>query len=153
MASFEIVIEPRTGWAPVDLREIWRYRELLSILVWRDIKVRYKQTLLGGVWAIVQPLIGMIVFGALFTKVASIHGDGSPYPLFVFAGLAPWTFFANAVGLASNSLIGSEQMIRKVYFPRILVPLGAVLGLVLDRLNLERAKPVLCRRNLRFPRC
>lgn len=132
MASFEIVLEPRGGWAPIDLREIWRYRELLSILVWRDITVRYKQTLLGGTWAIIQPLVGMLIFGLLFARVASMRGDGSPYPLFVFAGLVPWTFFANAIGLASNSLLGSEQMIRKVYFPRILIPFGVILALILD---------------------
>ncbi len=119
--AFELVIEPRKGWQPVDLREIWRFRELLGFLVWRDIKIRYKQTALGGLWAILQPLIAMVIFGALFSRVTGMKGDGSPYPLFVFAGLVPWNFFANAVGLASNSLVGSEQMIRKIYFPRILV--------------------------------
>jgi len=132
--AFELVIEPRKGWQPVDLREIWRYRELLGFLVWRDIKIRYKQTALGGLWAVLQPLIAMVIFGALFSRVTGMKGDGSPYPLFVFAGLVPWTFFSNAVGLASNSLVGSEQMIRKIYFPRILVPLGTIFGLGLDML-------------------
>lgn len=131
-SAIELVIEPRKGWQPVDLREIWRYRELLGFLVWRDIKIRYKQTALGGLWAILQPLIAMIIFGALFGRVTGMKGDGSPYPLFVFAGLVPWTFFANAVGLAANSLVGSEQMIRKIYFPRILVPLATICALGLD---------------------
>jgi lipopolysaccharide transport system permease protein len=134
MSSFDLVIKPRGGWQPIDVHELWRYRELLGFLVWRDIKVRYKQTLLGGGWAVLQPLIGMLVFGTLFTTVAPIRSDGSPYPLFVFAGLAPWTFFANALGLASNSLVGSEHMIRKIYFPRIFVPLGATFALGLDML-------------------
>jgi lipopolysaccharide transport system permease protein len=128
---FELVIKPRKGWQPVDLKEIWLYRELLGFLVWRDIKIRYKQTALGGLWAILQPLIAMVI---LFSRVTGMKGDGSPYPLFVFAGLVPWTFFANAVGLASNSLVSSEQMIRKTYFPRILIPLGMILALGLDML-------------------
>jgi len=133
-SAFELVIRPRKGWQPVDLREIWHYRELLGFLIWRDIKIRYKQTALGGLWAILQPLIAMFVFGALFGRVVGMKGDGSPYPLFVFAGLVPWTFFANAIGLSSNSLVGSEQMIRKIYFPRILVPLSSIFALGLDLL-------------------
>jgi len=120
--TFELVIRPRKGWQPVDLREIWEYRELLLFLAWRDIKVRYKQTALGSIWAILQPVIAMLVFAGLFTRVASIRTDGPPYALFVYAGLVPWTFFTNAVSLSSNSLIGSEQMVRKTYFPRLLIP-------------------------------
>lgn len=131
-ATIELVIKPRPGWQPIDLSELWHYRELLWFLVWRDIKVRYKQTVLGGLWAILQPLIGTLVFGLLFTAVAPIKSDGSPYPLFIYAGLVPWTFFANALALASNSLIGSEQMIRKTYLPRVLLPMGAILALGLD---------------------
>ncbi len=131
-ATFELVIRPRKGWQPVDLKEIWLYHELLGFLVWRDIKIRYKQTALGGLWAILQPLVAMLIFGALFGRITGMKGDGSPYPLFVFAGLVPWTFFANAVSLSSNSLVGSEQMIRKIYFPRILVPLGSIFALGLD---------------------
>lgn len=116
----------------MDLREIAHYRELLGFLIWRDIKIRYKQTALGGIWAILQPLIGMLIFGTLFGRVTGLKGDGSPYPLFVYAGLVPWTFFANAVSLSSNSLVGSEAMIRKTYFPRILVPLAAICALGLD---------------------
>ena len=130
--TYELVIEPRKGWQAVNLRELWSYRELLGFFVWRDIKIRYKQTLLGGVWAVLQPLVGMVIFGVVFNRVANIQSDGSPYPLFVFAGLVPWTFFQNAVGLASNSLINNEQMIRKIYFPRVLIPLGQIFALGLD---------------------
>ena len=131
-SAVEIVIKPRKGWQPVEWGEIWHHRELLGFLTWRDIKIRYKQTALGGIWAILQPLIAMVIFGALFSRVTGMKGDGTPYPLFVFAGLIPWTFFANAIGLASNSLVGSEQMIRKIYFPRVLVPLGGICALTLD---------------------
>jgi lipopolysaccharide transport system permease protein len=131
-STYELVIEPRKGWQAVNVRELWGYRELLGFFVWRDIKIRYKQTLLGGVWAVLQPLVGMVIFGVVFNRVANIQSDGSPYPLFVFAGLVPWTFFQNAVGLASNSLINNEQMIRKIYFPRVLIPLGQILALGLD---------------------
>jgi lipopolysaccharide transport system permease protein len=133
-STFELTIKPRSGWQPVDWRELWLYRELLGFLIWRDIKIRYKQTMLGGLWAILQPLIGMVVFGLLFNRVANFRGGNVPYALFVFAGLVPWTFFSNAVALSSASLIGSEQMIRKVYFPRVLVPLGGIGALGLDLL-------------------
>src|SRR4029450_12136548 len=103
-------------------------------LVWRDIKIRYKQTALGGLWAILQPLIAMVIFGVLLKRVINMPSDGAPYLLFVYAGLVPWTFFANAVGLSSNSLLASEQMVRKVYFPRLLVPLGMIGALGLDML-------------------
>jgi lipopolysaccharide transport system permease protein len=131
-STYELVIESRKGWQPVDFHELWTYRELLGYLIWRDIKVRYKQTFLGGLWAIIQPLIGMIVFGVLFQRVASMRSDGPPYPLFVFTGLVLWTFFSNGVTLSSNSLVGSETMIRRIYFPRILVPLGQILALLFD---------------------
>jgi len=133
-STFELVIEPRKGWKPVDFRELWVYRELLGYLIWRDIKIRYKQTLLGGLWAVLQPFIGMLVFAGLFQRVATVHSNGSPYPLFVYSGLVIWTFFQNGVTFASNSFLGSEQMIRKIYFPRILVPLAQVLALVFDML-------------------
>lgn len=131
-STYELVIEPRKGWQPADLRELWNSRELLGFFIWRDIKIRYKQTLLGGLWAVLQPLIAMLIFGVVFNRVAAFQSDGSPYPLFVFAGLIPWTFFQNAVGMGSNSLVGSEQMIRKIYFARVLVPLGQVFALALD---------------------
>lgn len=132
--THDIIIKPRSGWQPVDLKELWAHRELLGFLVWRDVKIRYKQTVLGGLWAILQPLIGMLIFGALFSRVTNIRVEGPPYLLFVFAGLVPWTFFANAVSLSSNSIVGSEQMIRKIYFPRMLMPLGSVLALTFDML-------------------
>jgi lipopolysaccharide transport system permease protein len=131
-STYELVIEPRKGWQPVDLHEVWEYRELLGFLVWRDIKLRYKQTALGGLWAILQPLIGMLVFGVLFSRVAGVTSDGPPYPLFVFAGLTVWGFFQNGVTLASNSLVGSEEMIRRIYFPRVIVPLAQILAMLLD---------------------
>lgn len=130
----EIIIKPRSGWQPVDLKELWLHRELLGFLVWRDVKIRYKQTVLGGLWAILQPLIAMVIFGALFSRVTNIRIEGPPYLLFVFTGLVPWTFFANAVSLSSNSIVGSEQMIRKIYFPRMLMPLGSILALTFDML-------------------
>lgn len=132
--NFELNIRPRSGWQRIDLRELWLYRELLGFLVWRDIKVRYKQTVLGGMWAVIQPLIGMVIFGVLLKRVTSLGSDGPPYILFVYAGLVPWTFFANAVSFAGNSLIGSEQMIRKIYFPRVLIPLASITALYLDML-------------------
>jgi lipopolysaccharide transport system permease protein len=131
-STIEVLIKPRLGWQPIDLRELWEYRELLGFLMWRDIKVRYKQTVLGGLWAVLQPLIGTLVFGILFTTVAPIRNPGAPYGLFVYAGLLCWTFFANGLALSSNSVIGSEAMIRKTYLPRILLPLGSILALGLD---------------------
>ena len=132
-SSFELIIEPRRGWQAVNLREMWRCRELCGFLIWRDIKIRYKQTALGSAWAVLQPLIATLVFGVLLQRVASLPGDGaSPYILFVYAGLVPWTFFTNAVSLSSNSLIGNEQLISKVYFPRVFIPLGAIGALGLD---------------------
>lgn len=125
-------IRPRRGWQAFDLRELWYYRELFGFLVWRDIKLRYRQTFLGGLWAILQPLIAMLIFSALFGRVAAMHTTGTPYALFAFAGLVPWTFFANAIGLASNSLVSSEQMIRRIYFPRVLIPMGTIAAFGFD---------------------
>jgi lipopolysaccharide transport system permease protein len=131
-SSFVLHIRPRKGWQAINFHELWLYRELLGFLVWRDIKIRYRQTFLGGLWAVLQPLIAMLLFGALFGRVTGMSGGGHPYALFVFAGLVPWTFFANAIGLASNSMVGSEQMIRKIYFPRLFVPLGTIAAFGLD---------------------
>lgn len=133
-AAIELEIKPHQGWQRIDFRELWHYRELLAFLVWRDVKVRYRQTALGGLWAILQPLIAMLIFTGLFASVAKIRTDSVPYSLFVYAGLVPWTFFANAVTLSSNSLIGADQMIRKIYFPRLLVPMGVIVALGLDML-------------------
>ena len=133
-STSERLIKPRWGWQPVDLVELWCYRELLVYLAWRDIKVRYKQTIFGGLWAILQPLIGTAIFAVLFTRVVSISSGQCPYPLFAYTGLVTWTFFANALQLSSNSLIGSEKLISKTYFPRLFIPIGTILALMLDLL-------------------
>jgi lipopolysaccharide transport system permease protein len=130
--STTTIIEPRKGWAPVDLKKIWNYRELLHFLTKRDIKVRYKQTVLGGLWAIIQPVFTMIVFTFLFGRLAKMPSDGIPYPIFVYAGLLPWTYFANALSASGNSLVGSANLITKVYFPRLIVPASASLAGLLD---------------------
>jgi lipopolysaccharide transport system permease protein len=125
------VIEPRPGWQFVNVAELWRYRELLGFLVWRDIKVRYKQTVLGAAWAVIQPLTVMVVFTLFLGRLAALPSGDLPYPLFVFAGLLPWTFFANAVTTSSQSVVGSQNLVTKVYFPRLIIPLSAVgVGLV-----------------------
>jgi lipopolysaccharide transport system permease protein len=120
------VIGPSRGWQLVNVRELWRYRELLYFLVWRDVKVRYKQTLLGAAWAILQPVMMMLVMTILFGRLAKLPTGGVPYPLFVFAGLLPWTFYATAIANAGSSVIGSERLITKIYFPRLGVPFAAV---------------------------
>jgi lipopolysaccharide transport system permease protein len=126
------VIRPSRGWAPLRLSELWEYRELLYFLVWRDIKVRYKQTALGAAWAIIQPFFTMLVFTLFFGRLANIQSDGVPYALFSFAALVPWTFFANGLSQSADSLVGSANLIKKVYFPRLVVPLAAVLSGVVD---------------------
>lgn len=128
----ETVIEPPSGWSTINLRELWQYRELLYFLTWRDIKVKYKQTLLGATWAILQPFFAMVIFTIFFGKMAKIPSDGIPYPIFSYAGLLPWTYFATAVSFASNSLIGSSNLVTKVYFPRLLVPMGSTLAGLVD---------------------
>jgi lipopolysaccharide transport system permease protein len=132
MSTPIIVIEPKKGWVPVDFAAIWRHRELLYFLAKRDIKVRYSQTILGGLWAIIQPLFSMIVFSFFFGKLAKIPSDGIPYPVFVYAGLVPWTYFANALSSSGNSLVGSANLITKVYFPRLIVPAAASIAGLLD---------------------
>jgi lipopolysaccharide transport system permease protein len=126
------IIEPAQGWRLADLREIWRYRELLWVLTERDIKVRYKQTALGLAWAIIQPVLLMVVFSVVFGQLARMPTDGRPYPIFVYAGLLPWTLFANGVSTAAGSLIGSSHLISKVYFPRLAIPLSSVGSCVVD---------------------
>lgn len=127
-----IVIAPSRGWRSLNLQELWQYRELLYFLTWRDVAVRYKQTLLGAAWAIVQPVLTMVVFSVFFGKLAGMPSDGLPYPLFSFAALVPWSFFAGGLAQSSNSLVGSANLIRKVYFPRLVVPLGSVLSGAVD---------------------
>ncbi len=126
------IIEPKKGWIPIDLKEIWNYRELLYFLTKRDIKVRYKQTVLGGLWAIIQPVFTMIVFTLFFGRLAKMPSDGIPYPIFVYAGLLPWTYFANALSTSGNSLVGSANLITKVYFPRLIIPASASMAGLLD---------------------
>ncbi len=127
-----IRVEPSLGWVSLRLNELWEYKELLYFLVWRDVKVRYKQTLLGVSWAIIQPFCTMVVFSLFFGKLAKMPSDGVPYPIFTFAALVPWTFFANGLSQASNSLVGSANLITKVYFPRLAIPIAAVLAGVID---------------------
>ena len=126
------VIEPSKGWVALRLGALWRFRELLYFLIWRDIKVRYKQTALGATWAIIQPVMTMVVFSLFFGKLGQIPSDGVPYPIFSFAALVPWTFFANGLAQSSNSLVGSSNLITKVYFPRLAIPMGTVLSGLLD---------------------
>ena len=125
-------IEPSRGWVAIKWGELWEYRELLYFFTWRDIKVRYKQTVLGAAWAIIQPFFTMLVFSLFFGKLAKMPSDGIPYPIFTYAALVPWTFFANGLANSSNSLVGSSNLIKKVYFPRILVPTATVLSGVID---------------------
>src|SRR3989442_73895 len=125
-------IEPSKGWVSLKLHEIWEYRELLYFLIWRDIKVRYKQTVLGAAWAVIQPFFTMLVFSLFFGKLAKMPSDGIPYPIFSYAALVPWMFFANGLGLSSNSLVGSANLITKVYFPRLTIPISTVLSGVVD---------------------
>ncbi len=120
------VIEPLRGWRTLNLRELWAYRELLYVLAQRDIKVRYKQTVLGVAWAVIQPLTTMLLFTLIFGKLAQIPSDGLPYPVFVYAALLPWTFFANALSTSGNSLVGQQHLISKVYFPRLIIPLSSI---------------------------
>jgi lipopolysaccharide transport system permease protein len=122
-----ITIEPGSSWVALRLRDLWLYRELLYFLTWRDVKVRYKQTLLGAAWAILQPVLTMVIFTLLFGRLAGIKSEGVPYPIFAYAGLLIWTFFANAVTNSGNSLVGSANLITKIYFPRMIIP-GASVG-------------------------
>jgi lipopolysaccharide transport system permease protein len=126
------VIEPRPGWQVVSVRELWRYRELLYFLTWRDVKVRYKQTALGAAWAVLQPFATMVVFSLFVGRVAGAPPGDVPYPLFVFAGLLPWFLFANSISSASQSVVGNQGLVTKVYFPRLLIPLSAVGPYLLD---------------------
>src|SRR5947207_3060245 len=125
-------IEPSHGWVSLKLHELWEYRELLYFLIWRDLKVRYKQTALGAAWAIIQPFFTMVVFSLFFGKLAKVPSDGVPYPIFSFAALVPWTFFANGLTQSSNSLVGSANLITKVYFPRLTIPIASVLSGIVD---------------------
>ncbi len=130
--SSTLWIEPIEGWATLKLKELWDYRELLYFLVWRDVKVRYKQAALGAAWAILQPLLTMLIFSVIFGMFAKVPSDGTPYPLFAFVALVPWNFFATSLGQSSNSVVGSANLITKVYFPRLAIPLASVLAGLVD---------------------
>jgi lipopolysaccharide transport system permease protein len=126
------VVRPSRGWISLNLRDLWEYRELLYFLTWRDIKVRYKQTVLGAAWAVIQPFFTMVVFSLFFGKLAGMPSDDIPYPVFSYAALVPWTFFANGLSQSSNSLVGSAHLIKKVYFPRLVVPISSVISGAVD---------------------
>ena len=125
-------IEPSHGWVSLKLAELWEYRELLYFLTWRDIKVRYKQTVLGAAWAIIQPFFTMLIFSLFFGRLAKVPSDGIPYPIFCYTALVPWSFFANGLAQSSNSLVGSANLITKVYFPRLTIPLATVTAGIID---------------------
>jgi lipopolysaccharide transport system permease protein len=124
--------EASKGWAWPRFRELWEFRELLFFFAWRDIKVRYKQTVMGALWAIIQPFFTMVIFSLFFGRLANIPSDGLPYPVFSYTALVPWTFFANALAQGSNSLVFSANMIKKIYFPRLALPIATVLAGILD---------------------
>lgn len=126
------VIRPSSGWKPVDLRELWAYRELAGFLVWRDLKVRYKQTAIGVLWAVLQPAAMMIVFTLIFGRLAGMPSDGAPYPVFALAALVPWQLFSRAISESTSSLVTDQRLITRVYFPRVLVPVATVLAALVD---------------------
>jgi homopolymeric O-antigen transport system permease protein len=127
-----LTIRPSSGRPSLDLKEIWQYRELLYFLIWRDIKLRYKQTALGAIWAIIQPLLPMLIFTLFFGRLAHLPSNGISYSLFAYAGLLPWTYFSNAVSNSSSSVVGNSNLVTKVYFPRMLIPLSGVLAALVD---------------------
>lgn len=127
-----VVVRPSKAWSSLELGELWQYRELLMIIVWRDIKVRYKQTGLGAAWAILQPVLTMAVFSLIFGRIAQLPTGGIPYPIFTFTALLPWQLFARALNESSNSLVYNQQLLTKVYFPRLIIPIGAVLSGLID---------------------
>ncbi len=126
------IIKPSSGWSALNLRDLWLYRELILFMTWRDLKVRYKQTLLGTSWAVLQPFLTMVVFSIFFGNLANVPSDGVPYPIFSYTALIPWTLFSKALHDASRSLVASSHMITKVYFPRMILPLASVLAGVVD---------------------
>lgn len=127
-----LVIRARKGWIGIDWKSLWHFRELLYFLVWRDLKVRYKQTVLGVAWAVLQPVFSMIVFTIIFGRLAKIDSEGFPYAVFVYAGLLPWTFFSSAVALAGQSLINQQNLLTKIYFPRLFIPTASIGASLVD---------------------
>lgn len=130
--EWDTVIRPAKGWVPLQLDELWEYRELLYFLVWRNLKVRYKQTALGAAWAVIQPFMTMAVFSIFFGRLAGVPSDGIPYPVFAYAGLIPWTYFSDSLTRASNSLVENEKMLTKIYFPRLFIPMAVVVAGLVD---------------------
>src|SRR5215469_5080289 len=128
----ELYITPPARWWENPLRELWEYRELLYFFVWRDIKVRYKQTALGAAWAVLQPLLSMLMFTLFFGKLVHIPSEGLPYPIFYYSALLPWTYFASALQTGTTTIVGNQHMITKVYFPRLVLPISAVLSGLVD---------------------
>ena len=127
-----LIIEPKKGWIPVNFREIWKFRELLYFLAWRDIKVKYKQTALGIIWAVMQPVLAMLIFSVLFGRFAGMPSDGAPYPVFVYIGLLPWNYFATVLGQSTNSVVGGSNLISKIYFPRLIIPASTAIAALID---------------------
>jgi lipopolysaccharide transport system permease protein len=130
--DLHLVIEPPRGWQALDLKELWRYREMLFFFTWRDIKVRYRQTVLGAAWAVLQPVLTMVVFSVIFGTLAKLPSQGIPYPVFTFTALLPWQLFAFALTSSSNSLLDNQQLITKVYFPRLIIPISSVIAGLVD---------------------
>jgi lipopolysaccharide transport system permease protein len=127
-----VFIKPSRGWVLPQIRDIWAYRELLYFLVWRDLKVRYKQTVLGVLWAIIQPFFLMVIFSIFFGKLGKIPSEGIPYPIFAYAALLPWSYFAQSLNACSNSIVGNSHLITKVYFPRLIIPISSVISGLVD---------------------
>jgi len=132
MTSIHTRIEPSKGWVSLNLRELWNYRELFYFFIWRDLKVRYRQTILGVAWAVLQPFMTMVIFSIFFGRLARVDSDGLPYPIFSFAALVPWNFFSGALISGSNSLIGNANMLKKIYFPRMTMPISTALSGLVD---------------------
>src|SRR5262245_28806205 len=132
LTTHQVILRPTSGWQSLGLRELWEYRELFFFLTWRDVIVRYKQTVLGIAWAIIQPLMAMIVFNIFFGQLAKMPSDGIPYPIFSYAALVPWMFFANGLTQSSNSLVGNANLIKKVFFPRLVAPISTVFSGLVD---------------------
>lgn len=126
------IIEPTRGWLPIDLRELWEFRDLLYFFTWRDIKVRYKQTFLGFAWAIIQPFLAMLIFTLFFGLLAKLPSDGIPYPIFAYAALLPWTLFSESLTRSTSSMVMNANVLKKVYFPRVALPISSVLSPLLD---------------------
>lgn len=129
---YSVTVKPSQGWSSLNWRELWNCRELLFFLTWRDIKVRYKQTVFGITWAVLQPFLTMVVFTIFFGKLAKMPSDGIPYPIFAYSALLPWQLFSHAVSDAANSLVANQQLITKVYFPRLIIPVASILGGLVD---------------------